>query len=77
MGRELKRVALDFEHPLHERWPGYLNPHYIHCPECDGSGSPNNEPHQHRLTWTERSGHGAMWADGNHNYAVEEFEIAP
>ena len=28
MGRELKRVALDFQWPENQVWQGYLNPHY-------------------------------------------------
>lgn len=32
-GRTVKRVALDFDWPLNERWKGYLNPHYKPCPE--------------------------------------------
>jgi hypothetical protein len=40
MGRELRRVPLDFEWPLNKRWKGYLNPHYVKCPICpDGSGN--------------------------------------
>jgi hypothetical protein len=41
MGRELKRVALDFEWPLDKVWQGYLNPHrgYYECPDCSGTGS--------------------------------------
>jgi hypothetical protein len=41
MGRELKRVPLDFAHPMNERWPGFLNPHYaaLQCTHCEGSGS--------------------------------------
>lgn len=46
MGREIKRVALDFSFPLGETWTGYLNPHLlerVECPACDGSGgSPAN-----------------------------------
>lgn len=38
MGRELKRVALDFEWPLNERWSGYVNPHYVHCHDCKHCG---------------------------------------
>ena len=41
MGREIKRVAMDFQWPLSETWSGYLNPHYVHrrdCPFCDGCG---------------------------------------
>ena len=34
MGRELKRVALDFAWPLEEVWEGYLNPYCEKCPHC-------------------------------------------
>lgn len=39
MGRELKRVALDFNWPLRKVWEGFINPHYCatKCPVCDGS----------------------------------------
>jgi len=36
MGREIKRVALDFDWPLHQRWDGYVNPYYRACPDCKG-----------------------------------------
>lgn len=41
MGRELKRVALDFSWPLHKVWDGFVNPHYTatQCTCCDGTGS--------------------------------------
>ncbi len=41
MGRELKRVALDFEWPLSKVWQGFVNPHYTakDCEHCAGSGS--------------------------------------
>lgn len=42
MGRELKRVALDFEWPEGKVWKGYQNPHYAkshNCAACAGSGS--------------------------------------
>lgn len=41
MGRELKRVPLDFKWPENKVWDGYLNPHYAEshdCPVCGGSG---------------------------------------
>lgn len=40
MGRELKRVALDFSWPLDKVWRGYINPHNTStkCSECAGSG---------------------------------------
>lgn len=40
MGRELKRVALDFDAPVGKTWDGYLNPHPYaeECKVCGGSG---------------------------------------
>lgn len=39
MGRELRRVPLDFNWPWHKVWHGYLNPyHSTKCPYCDGTG---------------------------------------
>ncbi len=40
MGREVKRVALDFEWPLNKVWEGFINPHYTatKCTTCGGSG---------------------------------------
>jgi hypothetical protein len=42
MGRELKRVALDFDWPVGKVWLGYLNPYYkdhcSNCRDCAGSG---------------------------------------
>lgn len=38
MGRELKRVALDFDAPLDKVWEGYINPHFSkveQCPDCE------------------------------------------
>jgi len=42
MGRELKRVALDFQWPENKVWEGYVNQHYSKshdCEVCGGSGS--------------------------------------
>lgn len=39
MGRELKRVPLDFEWEINKLWCGYVNPHKVHeCKKCNGSG---------------------------------------
>lgn len=40
MGRELKRVPLDFNCAIGSTWPGYVNPHYTatKCQSCDGTG---------------------------------------
>lgn len=41
MGREVKRVALDFDWPVGELWHGYVNPHYKECrANCQGGYSP-------------------------------------
>lgn len=34
MGREIRRVPLDFAWPLEKVWEGFLNPHYRECPEA-------------------------------------------
>jgi hypothetical protein len=42
MGREVKRVAVDFEWPLGKIWHGYVNHFYnacYPCPLCEGTGS--------------------------------------
>lgn len=35
MGREIKRVPLDFDAPLDKEWAGYHNPHFKPCPESN------------------------------------------
>lgn len=41
MGRQIRRVPLDFDWPLNEVWHGFLNPLYAAepCSLCEGSGS--------------------------------------
>jgi hypothetical protein len=39
MGREIKRVAFDFNWPLNKVWIGFINPyHSMNCPVCEGQG---------------------------------------
>lgn len=40
MGRELRRVPLNFSLPVGEKWPGFLNPHYVatECAACGHTG---------------------------------------
>lgn len=42
--RTVKRVPMDFAHPINETWPGFVNPHYRECPHCEGGYS-------HEYTW--------------------------
>ena len=40
MGREIKRIALDFDYPINQMiWKGYANPYSgLKCEPCDGRG---------------------------------------
>lgn len=39
MGRELKRVPMDFDWPKNQIWKGYVNPYRsMECKQCDSSG---------------------------------------
>lgn len=39
LGRTMKRVPMDFDYPLGEKWKGYLNEHYVPCSDCEGGWS--------------------------------------
>lgn len=42
MGRELRKVPMDFSWPVNKVWEGFRNPFYKYdhkCKECDGTGS--------------------------------------
>ena len=45
MGREIKRVALDFEWPLGKTWTGYLMPDELSPVECRFCGGSGYSPH--------------------------------
>lgn len=63
MGREVKRVALDFQWPLDEIWKGYLNPHYSkchQCPACKGAGV-NPATKQLQEDWYDSDRTGRKW----------------
>jgi len=40
MGRQVKRVLIDFNWPLNKEWEGYVNPYYKaeRCQKCKGDG---------------------------------------
>lgn len=63
MGREIKRVPLDFDWPLKEVWEGFLNPYsefLSNCPACDGSGY-NPQTKQIADDWYDFAGTGRRW----------------
>jgi len=67
MGRQVKRVPLDFDFvgPNSPTWPGYLNQHYAaskKCPFCDGSGH-NPETKKISDNWYDFDMTGARWCD--------------
>jgi hypothetical protein len=73
MGREIKRVALDFDWPLDEIWHGYLNPHYAEsreCPFCKGSKQ-NPATKQISDDWYDFENTGRKW---RHNITQDEVD---
>ncbi len=69
MGREVKRVPLDFAHPMKKTWPGYLNPHRSEtCKACSGEGV-NAETRVIGAAWYDQDGFPDRW-----HY---EYGIAP
>lgn len=49
MGRELKRVPLDFVWPENKPWSGFLNPHYAKSHDCAACGGSGSSPEARRL----------------------------
>lgn len=43
MGREIKRVPLNFDWPIGKVWSGFVNPHYKKCPDCDSGHTVGGE----------------------------------
>lgn len=65
MGRELRKVALDFSWPIDQVWKGYLNPyHSQQCKACDGTG---HNPATKKLSDEWYSFDKAQWIDVSRN----------
>ncbi len=59
--RTLKRVPLDFAHPIGEIWEGYINPHHsTECILCGGIGY-NPETKAIADTFFDLDGFGSRW----------------
>jgi hypothetical protein len=65
MGREVKRVALDFNWPVGKTWGGYLNPFYSHCAQCSACNGSGLNPATKQLDddWYDFSETGRRWCD--------------
>jgi hypothetical protein len=75
MGRELKRVPMDFDHPLDEVWPGYLpqTDEEAEDETWEGTEPPEGEGYQLWETTTEGSPQSPVFAtlDELCTYAAE------
>jgi hypothetical protein len=63
MGREIKRVPLDFDWPLDKIWQGFINPYNQQarrCPSCGGTGL-NPATRQIEDDWYDSDGCGNRW----------------
>lgn len=70
MGREIKRVSLDFVWPQGMVWKGYINPyHSQECSVCDGSGY-SAETVQIEKDWYDFANTGRKWC-----YKLEQVEV--
>lgn len=70
MGREIKRVAIDFDWPNDEVWKGYLNPYTPDkCPICGGSGY-NAATKQISDDWYDFANTGRKWCN-----AIDQYEV--
>ncbi len=63
MGRELRRVPLDFDWQLNKVWKGFVNPYTgysYECPDCGGTAL-NPETRQLADDFYDNEGHGVRW----------------
>lgn len=71
MGRELKRVALDFNWPVGTIWKGFISPYRsIECKRCEGSGE-NDATRELSRSWYNLGGpRHSGWC-----YHLEQSEV--
>lgn len=71
MGREIKRVPLDFAWPLSMPWKGYVSPYCAQeCKACDSSGY-NPETKKISDDWYDLGGNDTRWC---HNITQDEVK---
>jgi hypothetical protein len=50
MGRELRRVPIDFDWPVGKIWAGFENPYYQYCSDCPDCGLSGYNPETRKLS---------------------------
>ena len=65
MGREIRRVPLDFDQPMNEIWPGFLNPFWDLCSKCIDCGGSGSNPESKRVQdeWYDFNNTGRRWCN--------------
>lgn len=71
MGRELKRVPLDFKWPIDKLWKGYINPTKSKTCECCSGEGLNPQTKQLSEDWYDFADTGRRWCDN-----ITEIEVA-
>jgi hypothetical protein len=63
MGRDLKRVPLDFKWPLRKTWGGFIRPDELDAITCDACGGTGWNPAMRQLSddWYDHAGFGSRW----------------
>lgn len=64
MGRQLRRVPLDFNWPQGKVWEGFLNPHHLRrCPDCSYGSSPAGKWLEAIVTLLICAGEDGRWSE--------------
>lgn len=74
MGREIRMVPLDFDWPLNKVWEGFLNPHYVECPDCKNGSTPARERLEDLVSLLMLSGDDSL-RQKNHPYFVHNIAL--
>jgi hypothetical protein len=86
MGRNLKRVPLDFKWPMKQIWKGYINPYHGEpCLTCDGSGGSPEAMKFHDewyafddqvwVEYVDKYGRQRRYNDKAHEYHLSQIEV--
>jgi len=72
VGREIRRVPLDFDWPLKKTWWGFLNPWYEFCKRCEACDGTGLNPESARIerAWYDFEGLGVKWC-----YSIVQDEV--